>query len=360
MKIFFSFFIFIFLSITCTAQDTAINPTDIPNGSLEEAGLNQDTIQHLMQLLNETKYRDFRGMVVIKDNKLVVEEYFNTFWRANILDIRSAGKSITALLLGIAIDQGLIKDVEQPVYDFFPKYKLNNPPTEAHLGIKIKHLLMMSSGMDADSDDSNSPGNAGQWMGGDDWVGYALNVPMKFESGTRWVYNDICAVLTGAIIQEVSGKKLSEFAEEHLFDPLGIEEYYWYTGPKELTGGAGNLYFSAYDFAKFGLLVLNKGKYNGEQIVSEKWIGKMTQKWIDMPADYTASHYGFFWYIAEIEINGKMCEYFFASGNGGNYIFVVPDHDLAVALTSSAYGPGHGHGRSRAIFRYILNSIIGK
>ena len=358
MKLFLSFFIFIFLTLPCEAQDIINNSTNLPRASLDAVGMEQDTIQTLIRLLNESEKRDFRGMVVIKNNKLVLEEYFHTYWRATIHDIRSAGKSITALLLGIAIDQGLIKDVEQPVFDFFPKYKLTTPPTEEHLAIKIKHLLMMSSGMDADSDDANSPGNAGQWMGGDDWMKYALNVPMKFEPGSRWVYNDICAMLTGAIIEEVTGKKLADFAEEYLFDPLGIEEYYWYTGPQNRTGAAGNLYLSTFDFAKFGLLVLNKGKYNGQQVISEKWIGEILQPRIDLPTDYFPEKYGYFWYISEIEINGKTCGYYFASGSGGNYILIVPGHDLVIALASSAYGPGHGHSRSRSIFRFILRSII--
>ena len=332
---------------------------ELPEVEWTDAGFNQDSIQRLIQLINERTSPDFRGMVVIKDGKLAIEEYFNTYWRISIHDIRSAGKSITALLMGIAIDKGLIKDVEQNVYDFFPKYKLNNPPTEKHLGIKIKHLLMMSSGLDADTDDSDSPGNVGNWVAGDDWVASVLNLPMAFESGERYVYNDACAMLTGAIVQEVSGKKLSDFAEEYLFDPLGIKEYYWYTGPKDITCGMGNLYISTLDFAKIGQLVLNKGNWQGEQLISEKWIEEISKKRIKITdGNPFSDHYGYLWYIHEVEINGKNYEYFFASGSGGNRLFIVPQENMVVGLTSSAYGGGQG--RSNNIFEFILRSLEKK
>src|SRR5690606_17073996 len=97
--------------------------------------------------------KDFRGLVIIKDNKLVLEEYFNTFWRETIHDIRSAGKSVTALLLGIAIDKGLVKNTDQSIYDFFAGPKYTQPKTDGHRRIKIKHLLAMSSGLSADDED---------------------------------------------------------------------------------------------------------------------------------------------------------------------------------------------------------------
>ena len=142
----------------------------------------------------------------------------------------------------------------------------------------------MSSGLDADTDNSDSPGHAVHWVAENNWVEHALNLPMAFNSGEKWVYNDICAMLTGAIIQEVSGKNLAEFAEEHLFTPLGIKEYYWYTGPNNRTGAMGNLYITVLDFAKIGWLVSNKGKWNGQQIISEKWISEISKKHLDLSA----------------------------------------------------------------------------
>lgn len=324
----------------------------------EVVNLNPDSIEGMLNVLRQEEAYDFRGVVVIKDSKLVLEEYFYSYWRETIHDIRSAGKSITALLVGIAIDKGLIESVDQKVYDFFPEFASNPNITEEHRNITIKHLLMMSSGMDSDTDDINSPGNWVNWGPQDNWVEIALNVPMKFDSGEKWVYNDICAMLCSAIIQKASGKPLDEFAKEHLFEPLGIREYYWYRNAQNITGGMGNLYITNLDFAKIGLLVLNKGKWKNQQIISANWIEEISTKRLDLPdLGPFANSYGYFWWIGQKNIHGKDYEYFFASGNGGNKLYIIPQENIVISIQSSAYGQGYGHRRANFILDSILKSI---
>ena len=164
------------LSLVVSAQvNDRLKPAvrNLPTAPLNEANMNADTIQKLIGLLRTTPPKDFRAFVVIKDNKLVAEEYFNTYWRETIHDVRSAGKGVTALLLGIAIDKGLVKNVEQSIFDFFPATKFPSPPSDRHRNIKIKHLLMMSSGLAADDNDDQAPGNTGNWLTSNDWVSYA-------------------------------------------------------------------------------------------------------------------------------------------------------------------------------------------
>jgi CubicO group peptidase (beta-lactamase class C family) len=332
--------------------------SDLPRADLASVKMNRDTIAKVIQLINSNPPNDFRGMVVIKDNKLVVEEYFNTYWRETVHDIRSAGKSVTALLLGIAIDKGLVKSTEQSIYDFFPSSKFVRPAKDGHQDIRIKHLLAMSSGLSADDNDDNSPGGTGNWLTSDNWVNFAISLPMLFTPGEKYVYNDVCPMLVGAIIEEASGKKLSDFARENLFTPLGIREFYWYTAPNGRTGPMGNLYISAIDFAKLGQLVINKGQWQGKKIVSSAWIHDISTKRFDISKeDPFANAYGYFWFMTTKEVNGKKYECVYASGNGGNLLFVVPAENLVVSLISSAYGQGYGHRRSRNIFDYVLKSL---
>ncbi len=325
---------------------------ELPIALAATVGMSQDTITKVLELIRTNPPNDFRGLVVIKDNKLVVEEYFSTYWRETIHDIRSAGKSVTALLLGIAIDKGLVKSEEQSIYDFFPAYKKSSSPD-----IRIKHLLAMSSGLSADDDDPDSPGRTSNWLTSMDWVGFALSLPMAFKPGEKFAYTDVCPMLIGAIIEQKSGKPLSAFAKEHLFTPLGIREYYWYTAPNGSTVPMGNLYISTLDFAKLGQLVINDGKWAGRKIVSAEWTRKMGQKQLKLENPF-ADNYGYFWYASTREINGKKYDYVFASGNGGNVLFVVPSENLVVSVTSSAYGQGYGHFRSHNIFKYVLRSIV--
>jgi CubicO group peptidase (beta-lactamase class C family) len=347
------------VALTCYGQNELKQPIpELPSADLTSVKMSQDTITKLIQLINSNSPNDFRGMVVLKDNKLVVEEYFNTYWRETIHDIRSAGKSVTALLLGIAIDKGLIKNTEQSIYEFFPNRKIEQPTNDGHRDIKIKHLLTMSSGLSADDNDENSPGNTLKWLTKDNWVDFAISLPKIFTPGEKYVYNDVCPMLIGAIIEETSGKKLSDFAKENLFSPLGIREFYWYTAPNGRTGPMGNLYISTLDLAKLGQLILRSGHWQGKDIVGSRWIEEISKKRFDISQDDPfANSYGYFWFSATKEVNGKKYEYIYASGNGGNLLFIVPGENLVVSLTSSAYGQGYGHQRSHNIFASVLKSI---
>jgi CubicO group peptidase (beta-lactamase class C family) len=219
----------------------------------------------------------------------------------------------------------------------------------------------MSSGLSADDNDSNSPGGTQNWLTKDNWVNFALSLPMIFTPGQKYVYNDVCPMLVGAIIEEASGKKLSDFAKENLFSPLDIREFYWYTAPNGRTGPMGNLYLSALDFAKIGQLVINKGQWQGKKIISSGWISEIYNTRFDISKDDPfAGSYGHFWFATTKEVHGKKYECIYASGNGGNLLFIVPGENLVVSLTSSAYGRGYGHQRSHNIFGFVLGSLIDK
>ena len=253
------FFILVCLSISVHSYAQRSPVPNLPVVSLADAGFNGDAIDSLYTFIDNTEHRDFRGLVVIKDNQLVIEWYFNTFWRNHIHDIRSAGKSFTSLLLGVAIKDGLVEHLDQDVHSFFSKEKYRELH-EDYKKVKIKHLLDMASGLDADSEDGETPGNAGQWMAREEWTQYLLGIPLAEEPGTRWVYADINAALIGAIIEEQSGMSLKDYAAEKVFETLGIKEYYWYTNAANQTAAAGNLYISTLDFAKLGVLVAADGK----------------------------------------------------------------------------------------------------
>jgi len=180
------------------------------------------------------------------------------------------------------------------VFDFFPDLK-----TKENENITIKHLLMMSSGLDADTFDPTSEGFSLNWIAKENWVEHVSQLSLKFKSGEKWVYNDACAMLIGAIIEEKSGQKLADFAKEHLFDPLAIKEFYWYTGKGGRTGAMGNLYISTLDFAKIGTLMLNQGLWDGKRIVSSNWVNEITVPRISIEGIVpNAENYGYFWYMS--------------------------------------------------------------
>ncbi len=330
----------------------------MPTISAEKAGIPQDSINVLLGLLATIEIPDFRSLIVVKDGGILIEEYYNTYWSETVHDIRSAGKSVTALCMGIAIDQGYIKSENESVYSFFPQIEVSTSVLKNNKDITIKHLMMMSSGLDADTDDDSTAGHVSRWLQRADWVSYVLQVNRVFESGSKWVYNDAGPMLCSAIIQKTTGMSMAKFAEKYLFTPLSIREYYWYKSRKGVTGGMGNLYITNMAFAKFGQLVLQKGRWGDQQIVSSDWIDKMTSLLIGVPENGPpADGYGYFWYLGHKDIKGKRIDYAFASGNGGNKIYVIPAEEMVIAVQSSSYGTGRGHAQADSILTFLLTSL---
>ncbi|MEO1033871.1 MAG: serine hydrolase [Bacteroidota bacterium] len=351
----------VLLIIVCSLNSSfgQQNPVPgLPYVSPEKAGFDQNEIDHTINNIWAMPPGDFRGLVVIKDHELVIEEYFHTFWRISIHDIRSAGKSVTALLMGIAMKDGLIKDLDQDVYSLLPKEKY---PTihKDYQKITLRHLLNMTSGLDADTDRPETPGSAGNWIGLDDWKDYILGISLASEPGEHWVYADINPLLIATVIEEKSGMSLKDYAREKLFDPLGITQFYWYTNSANQTGAAGNLYLSTLDFAKIGVLVANEGKWKNEQIVDPNFVKDLITTKVKGVSDWwnLADSYGFFWYKSTRTFGGKTFEYLFASGNGGNQLIVIPEHEMVIALTSSAYGQRYAQRRTYDIINRVLSAF---
>ncbi len=333
----------------------------LSDASPSEVGFNSDSIDNLIDLIYETPHKDFRGLVVIKENQVVIEEYFNTYMWNTIHDIRSAGKSVTALLLGVAMKEGLIENLDQSIYSLFSKNK-NPSINKDYKKIKLRHVMDMSSGLDADSDDWRTPGQSSNWISRDDWKEYVLNIELKSTPGENFVYADIHALLVGLAIEEASGMSLKDFAQEKLFNPLGIKQVYWFTNASNQTGAAGNLYLTTLDFAKLGLLITNEGKWGEQQLIEADYIDKLINTKNPAIGDwfFMADFYGMFWYKATREFAGKSFDYLFGSGNGGNHLIVVPDEEMVIAITSSAYGQRYQHGRSFTIFSKILSALDSK
>ena len=348
-----------FLTLFSTSLFAQRKPIpEFPAISPEEAGFNRDSINAIDDTISNFQQRDYRALMVIKDNKIVLEYYYNSFWRNHIHDIRSAGKSITALLLGVAIEEGFVQNLNQDVYSFFPKDKYPSI-NEDYKKVKLIHLLNMVSGLDADSDNSKTPGNAGKWIAKDEWTNYLLSIPLSNKPGEKWVYADINAVLLGAIIEEKSGMSLKDFAKQKVFDPLGIKEFYWYTNASNQTGAAGNLYISALDFAKLGVLVANKGKWGNTQLADYDYMNRLLKENSTAIGDYNplADGYGMLWYKSKRKFGTREVNYLWASGNGGNHLVVVPEENMVIAMTSGAYGNWFPHTRAYFILGRIFQAL---
>ncbi len=276
---------------------------------------------------------DIHSILLVKDNKLIIEEYFDEYQIDATHDLRSATKSIRSILIGIAIDKGYIENVNDSIF----KYLKKRPSTNHISGkgkITIKDLLTMSSGLDCNDWDKKSKGQEDKVYRKSDWVKYTLNLPLVNEPGEVSNYCSMGTVLVAKILENASEMSINDFADKFLFKPLGITNLQWgHTSNKEVISSAKRLYMTPRDMAKIGQLVLNKGKWNNTQIVSENWLSESIKPWTQL----SGIDYGFLWWNIKFQINDQIYTSITATGNGGQYIFIVPGLDLVAVFTGGAY-----------------------
>ena len=280
----------------------------------------------------------------------VSEAYFNGDDATTLHDIRSATKSITATLMGIALKQGLVHSVNDPISMYLPGL-----PHDGKQNITVRDLLTMRSGLAANDDDPLSPGNEDNLDKTSDWLKAAYAIPVKEQPGRTYVYCSLNAFLTGVIVANASRMPLDQFARKNLFDPLGIDRFDWLRAAGGQTKGQGNLSIRTRDLAAIGQMYLEEGLVRDKRVLDS---GRITESWAKLvpisSTDSYADFYGYMWYFKNEPTGSTATPVHFASGNGGNKIYVVPTRDLVVAITSSAYGHGYGQRRSQSILFSIL------
>ncbi len=316
--------------------------------------IDRAALTSLVTELRADERRDLNGVFVSIDGATALEEYFNGEGPDTLHDMRSAGKSITSLLVGIAIDRGLIRGVDVPLTTLLPE-----PPAPDKARITLEDVLTMRSGLDADDEMPESAGNEDKMDRAPDWLAFALRVPMKETPGRTYVYASVNAFLAGAVVERATGAPLDEFATKYLFEPLGITKTQWRRGPNNRTAGQGNLRMRLRDMARIGQMVLHAGAIDAgqgsRQVVSRAWIQRSLAGITSIAArDPYADAYGYMWYLKPLTVGGRTVTVHFASGNGGNKIYIIPSHRMVVAITSSAYGRGYGQQRSQDILLRVL------
>jgi len=322
-----------------------------PRVQPEREGIDEQALAALFASLATEPHKDLKGIVILRHGNLVAESYFNGDNANTLHDIRSATKSITATLMGIAIDQGMVKSVDDSIANYLPHL-----PRDGKERIKIRDLLNMRSGLDANDGDPTSPGNETRLDASTDWMKSVYAVPMKAPPGTHYLYVSINAFLVGAIIENASHMQLDQFAAQHLFSPLEIVQYRWRHVPIDRTTGQGNLEITTRDEAALGQLFLEKGQYHRRQIVSPGWIEQCVANQVPISAvDPYADYYGYLWYTKTESVGKRSMLVHFASGNGGNKIYVVPSLRMVIAITASAYNQPYRHQRSHDILLKLLS-----
>jgi CubicO group peptidase (beta-lactamase class C family) len=296
----------------------------------ESVGLDPEVLDGIHQeLLREDAYVGTLGMLVIKDGMLVWETYLRSPEdRDRRNPLQSATKSVTSLLLGIVRDDLGGPSLDMPIDQVFADEMAEMEPAKHE--ITLRHLLTMSSGIAFDNEDFSIELLCDRPENG---VRYILEKPMYAVPGADFYYRDADPQLVAYVIQRFTGRDLEDIAVERLFGPLGIEDYAWEHTRDEVATGPFGLHLRPRDFAKLGQLVLDRGEWNGERVVSEAWLDESTSAQIE--TDHPEYPYGYYWWVAGDD--GVS-----AWGHGGQFIFVVPERDLVLVQIARPYADLHG------------------
>jgi CubicO group peptidase (beta-lactamase class C family) len=331
------------------------------------AGLDEKRLCAIVDDLKAFKPANIHAVVVAHRGRLVFEQYFSgedEIWARPLgvvahgpevkHDVRSISKSVTALLVGIAVDRKLIAGIDEPVFTFFPEYAALHSPEKER--ITLRHLLTMSAGLAwNETIPYTNPANSEvRMLRAPDPYRYVLEQPVVEAPGVEFNYSGGATQLLAGVIQKATGKPLVAFAREALFDPLGITDLEWVRMPNREVAAASGLRLRPRDLAKLGQLMLQKGQWQGRQIVPAAWIEQSTTPQIEA-IDFM--FYGYQWWLGRSLIDKRDVPWTAGLGLGGQRLFVVPALDLVVVINAGYYTSPVQRWLPWAIFRkYVVRS----
>lgn len=339
-------------------------PTDgFQTSTPEEQGMDSEKLLEMLAYYEKQSAEDpefdIDSITIVRDGYIVADLYFDPLYPEDTPHIiHSCTKSVMSALIGIAIEQGYIESVDVPVVEFFPdKHIPNMDPGMAE--VTLRDLLTMQTGIR--SQDSYLYGYRGLFAAQrtDDWVAYTLSLPMDMEPGTRFDYSNLSSFLLSAVIHETTDTDTLSYARENLFGPLDIQDVRWETSPQGIGVGWARMWLKPHDMAKFGMLYLQKGQWDGQQVVPAAWVEesltphafpknyndvldengekdnqKSGENWVSLKfLRPFADGYGYQWWLDK---DGT----YTALGTAGQYIMVSPEENLVVVVTSQSSGLG--------------------
>lgn len=329
----------------------------------EEQGMDSEKLLEMVAYYKEQSAEDpefnIDSITIVRNGYLVADLYLDPLYPEDTPHVlHSCTKSVISALTGIANDQGYIESVDVPVATFFSEKEFPNMDPGMR-EVTVRDLLTMQTGIR--TQDSYLYNYRGLFAAQDteDWVAYTLSLPMEEEPGTRFDYSNLSSFLLSAIIQEATGMDTLSYAQKNLFEPLGIDNVRWDTSPNGIYIGWARMWLTPHDMAKFGLLYLQKGQWEGQQIIPANWVSesltphafpknyhdildengkkdheKSAENWVSMKflRPFTDG-YGYQWWLDK---DGT----YTALGTGGQYIMVSPKENLVVVFTSQSSGLG--------------------
>ena len=306
-----------------------------------QVGVNERAISSLVAQLQSGSLGAEHGLVIVRKGYVIADEYFAGWAADSIHTEQSVTKSVTSLVTGIAIARGDLQSVNQPLVELFDRYAPIANLDDRKLALTVRDVLTMRTGMDWNEDSyTGSPLEQLNQLQ-TDWLRFVIDWPMREQPGTRWQYNSGGVIALGGAIGLAAGINTADYARTYLLRPIGITGDKWIRGfPDLLPHAGGGLYMTTRDLARVGYLVLRRGRWNGVQIVPDAWITESTQPLVTPTYRLggRTSSYGYLWWLYTLDGGQPDANttdlVIAAAGARGQWLFVVPKHDLVVAINA--------------------------
>jgi len=285
----------------------------------ENVGMDSELVEAMLEDIDRSGL-GLDGVVVVHKGAIVIEKYYHVYKGQTLHETYSVTKSVISALVGIAIQQGCIDSIDDPVLDYFPDREFLNFDDQKEK-ITIKDFLTMSSGLAYDPDEMYATA---------DWTQYTLDEPLIYPPGESWFYSNGGPQVLSALISQACEMDTLDFADQYLFTPLGVSDYQWQRSLSGHPNGSWGLELTPRDMAKFGYLYLHDGIWDGEQILPSDWVklSRISYHQVPDPLEPWDLSYGFLWWI-----HGD--GFYAAHGYKGQFIYLAPDQDLVVVITAN-------------------------
>jgi len=331
-----------------------------------DSGLSEAKLRAMSAAVRSDEFKKIGSILIARHGKLAYEDYVEG--DANTLrDTRSATKSITDVLIGVAIREGKLSGVDAKVLALLPDRarRIQNPDPRKS-AITVEDLLTMSSPLECDDWNDASRGNEERMYLVEDWTQFILDLPIRgrmhlgeqVEPPPHGRYFSYCtggAFVLGEVLQKATSMRVDRYAQEKLFAPLGITNVQWVYSPLNIPQTGGGLRLASRDLLKIGQLYLDGGRWQQNQIVNEQWVHDSTSPHAQID---DVTNYGYFWWLKSFKSGEKSYPAFFMSGNGGNKVVVVPGLDLVTVITSTNFNTHGMHEQTdKLLTDYILASV---
>lgn len=354
---------FIFATVALAA---AANGNEWPRADAARSGWDVEQLAAIGTRIETGEYQQVTSVLIAHDGMLIHEQYFNEGGREHMNNMRSLTKSVTSLLVGAAIDRGLLENVNVRVYDFFADRQPVANPDPRKAQFTVEDLLTMSSLWECNDENQYSRGNEERMYLIEDWLQFALDLPIRgfpgwetkpqeSQYGRAFSYCTAGVFTLGAMLERAADSSLGAFAQDTLHQPLGIENVQWQEAPDGTDVGGGGTAYRSRDILKIGQLMVDGGKWRDRQVISRRWIeASLTSRAVARDD----IEYGYLWWKFPFKVRDRTMLVPLAAGNGGNYLFVLPEERLVALVTATAYGQGFAHAQAQKIFQeHVLAAL---